>query len=600
MRHLPCTNSIPVHSLIVAVLFSIFVLSTPALADQLMINCPGGAPFVKVGDTSRHRVVASGGNGSPYSYFLVTSESPYISINQTSGLVTYVGDWYDYGLRCATVGVSDGADTALCSVCWMVGGGTSFKAIIEVAHNVSLGGTADIRIFLTRADTYRGLGGFDLLFALEPSVLSFMSAAPGSVYDSCGWEYFSYRLQEPCTGCPSGLVHLYGLAESNPLTPHPTCGWPSFNAHMPVTLASLRVRVAIDRDYECAFIPIRFFWTGCTDNAIWTHDHAYTTLASRILDYGNSYPIQDPQAGFPGYVGPPFDCDYYSDTLVITRDLELQNGGLDILCVDPIGQRGDINVNEYPYEIADAVMFSEYFLNGLGAFGPHVVASMAASDVNGDGETLKLPDLVYLVRIVLGDTPPIPKPVALQYAVVHSDGRTITVDNSPMLGAALITLKGNVVVESTQPDIRMVANFDGTNTRVLLTPPLDGEYSGSGFSGELLRSDNAEIVAAELVDYDGSPVMAKLELPQTFVLEQNYPNPFNNATTISFALPNDGDYILTVFNIAGQTVMTREGHAEKNREVRLSLDLTDVASGVYMYKLESDGQSATRKMLLLK
>ena len=53
------------------------------------------------------------------------------------------------------------------------------------------------------------------------------------------------------------------------------------------------------------------------------------------------------------------------------------------------------------------------------------------------------------------------------------------------------------------------------------------------------------------------------EVPQSFVLEQNYPNPFNPATTITFAIPNQGDGVgtrhavsLHVFDLLGRRVAT--------------------------------------------
>jgi hypothetical protein len=600
VRHLPSYgNSLP-RKFLAAAFFLFLVSAQSIFADELAIQCPGTAPFVKVGDTSRQQVTATGGNGSPLSFFLSTSNLENAVVSSSTGLVTYVGAWYDYGLTCDNVGVTDGTDTSFCSVCWMVGGGSTFKAVIEDVHNVLLGSTVDVRLFLTRADPNRGLGGFDLLLSLDPSALTFLSADPGSVYDSCGWEYFSYRLEEPCAGCPSGLVRLYGFAETNPLPPDPTCGWPGFSAHLPITLATMKVRVAINLDYDCAFIPVRFYWTGCADNAIWTHDRGYTTLGSRIYDYGNPLGIEDPQAGFPGYVGPMFECDYFSDTAVITRDLELRNGGLEILCVDPIGQRGDLNANGFPNEIADAVLFTEYFINGLAVFSPHIEASIAASDINDDGLTLSLPDLIYLIRVILGDTPPIPKPAPTQTALIESREGTISVTGVDQLGAVLLVLRGQSRIEPVRSDLQIISHFDGELTRVLLTVPFDQPYLGAGISGALLRVGDVDVVGAELVTLSGQLVSASIDIPRTFVLEQNYPNPFNPSTTISFDLPSGSDYTLTLYNAAGQKVLERIGRAETPGHQHIDLDMTGYASGIYLYRLDAGGFSATRKALLLK
>jgi hypothetical protein len=55
------------------------------------------------------------------------------------------------------------------------------------------------------------------------------------------------------------------------------------------------------------------------------------------------------------------------------------------------------------YEIADAVLFSNYFIRGLPVFTINQAGQVAASDVNADGLVLTVADLVYLIRAVVGD-----------------------------------------------------------------------------------------------------------------------------------------------------------------------------------------------------
>jgi len=88
-------------------------------------------------------------------------------------------------------------------------------------------------------------------------------------------------------------------------------------------------------------------------------------------------------------------------------------------------------------------------------------------------------------------------------------------------------------------------------------------------------------------------------LPEEFALQQNYPNPFNPTTTISFALPRAGEYNLTIYNITGQEVTRFTGETEAG-EHSVIWDATDMASGIYLYKLETEGFTASKKMILLK
>jgi len=89
-------------------------------------------------------------------------------------------------------------------------------------------------------------------------------------------------------------------------------------------------------------------------------------------------------------------------------------------------------------------------------------------------------------------------------------------------------------------------------------------------------------------------------LPEQFVLEQNYPNPFNPSTTIRYGLLYSSVVQLTVFNALGQRVATLvDGEQEAgNHEVRF--DATNLASGVYFYRLTAGDFVQSRKLVLLK
>jgi hypothetical protein len=91
-----------------------------------------------------------------------------------------------------------------------------------------------------------------------------------------------------------------------------------------------------------------------------------------------------------------------------------------------------------------------------------------------------------------------------------------------------------------------------------------------------------------------------------FSLEQNAPNPFNPVTTIRYTVPAGArEATLRVFDVTGRLVTTlADGPAEPGRHA-VVWDGTDasgsaVASGVYLYRLESGGDTANGRMVLLK
>ena len=89
-------------------------------------------------------------------------------------------------------------------------------------------------------------------------------------------------------------------------------------------------------------------------------------------------------------------------------------------------------------------------------------------------------------------------------------------------------------------------------------------------------------------------------LPVDYSLEQNYPNPFNPTTEIAFALPSPSDVKLEVLNILGQVVSTvYSGHLEAGY-YSYPWDGSNMASGVYLYRLTADEFVDTKKMVMLK
>jgi flagellar hook assembly protein FlgD len=94
-------------------------------------------------------------------------------------------------------------------------------------------------------------------------------------------------------------------------------------------------------------------------------------------------------------------------------------------------------------------------------------------------------------------------------------------------------------------------------------------------------------------------------IPPTFSLNQNYPNPFNPSTTISYQIPQTGSIRIDIFNIKGQkirTLINELKHPGKHSVVWNGTDQSgrQVASGIYYYRIVTDHNSSTKKMLLLK
>ena len=101
-------------------------------------------------------------------------------------------------------------------------------------------------------------------------------------------------------------------------------------------------------------------------------------------------------------------------------------------------------------------------------------------------------------------------------------------------------------------------------------------------------------------------VASETTTPTTFALGANYPNPFNPATTIPLAVPDGAKNVdLTIYNVIGQPMRQVWTGPLPAGEHQLTWDGRDaqgqpVAAGVYVYRLQVDEQTRTRKMVKLE
>lgn len=88
--------------------------------------------------------------------------------------------------------------------------------------------------------------------------------------------------------------------------------------------------------------------------------------------------------------------------------------------------------------------------------------------------------------------------------------------------------------------------------------------------------------------------------PKSFSLSQNYPNPFNPSTTIEFAVPRQTRVKLTVFDVLGREISVLANDVYSAGNYKATFNGSNLPSGVYLYRLETDSYSQTRKFILLK
>ena len=121
----------------------------------------------------------------------------------------------------------------------------------------------------------------------------------------------------------------------------------------------------------------------------------------------------------------------------------------------------------------------------------------------------------------------------------------------------------------------------------------EGKSTLSISGAELRNSGNAHIQSTIGGNKEAS-------LPIAFGLAQNYPNPFNPSTTISYQLPKQSQVEISVFNALGQKVTTLVNEVQEAGYYTVTLNASNLSSGVYFYNIKSGDFSLTKKMLLMK
>jgi len=89
-------------------------------------------------------------------------------------------------------------------------------------------------------------------------------------------------------------------------------------------------------------------------------------------------------------------------------------------------------------------------------------------------------------------------------------------------------------------------------------------------------------------------------IPSKFILSQNYPNPFNPSTSIQYAVPENQFVSLKVYDLLGKEVATLVNEEQQAGYYSIDFNSSNLATGMYIYKIQAGNFIETKKMILLK
>ena len=258
---------------------------------------------------------------------------------------------------------------------------------------------------------------------------------------------------------------------------------------------------------------------------------------------------------------------------------------------------------------------------------PRTLAKLSGDEQQGPaGSRLKHP---FVVTVLDQDGDPVAG-ATVTFTVTSGEGNlSVFTDTTDANGHAstLLTLGRELGTNSVTVS---VAGLDPVNFTAIaeVTPDFDGDGKVGlldffrwveAFGGTDPRFDlngNGTVDFGDffiLADHIGGPERSKLlalaremiGLPDGPQLLQNTPNPFNGSAAIGFILPQDAAAELSIYNLAGQKIATlAEGFHSSGTHTVLwyGRDETggEVSSGVYIYRLQTETGSQTRKLVVVR
>jgi hypothetical protein len=140
--------------------------------------------------------------------------------------------------------------------------------------------------------------------------------------------------------------------------------------------------------------------------------------------------------------------------------------------------------------------------------------------------------------------------------------------------------------------------FESTNTPFWHTTHDLVDYVDISYAAEIARSALAFLITFDKSTEDVQPVSETL--PTAVHLYQNYPNPFNPSTTIKYELPKASQVTLSVFDILGREVSVLANERKNAGVHEVKFDGSNLASGVYIYRMQAGDLVEAKKLILLK
>lgn len=244
------------------------------------------------------------------------------------------------------------------------------------------------------------------------------------------------------------------------------------------------------------------------------------------------------------------------------------------------------------------VYFGDYILSSTGS----LPVSVTATDLSGNQDTVnRLYEVSLLNKTTVFGKYHFSSSSDGYVLLSVSDAGTVPL-NWKRYGENIEIVMSNITAElKIESAVARLASAD-EDAKLGLYEWTNGQWiyvGGEGSGGKVNAVVNKSGTYAVLYNPD------HISVPKEFVLNQNFPNPFNPSTTIRYEVPSETRVTIKVYNLLGQEVKTLLDAVKGSGRYEIQWDGKnksgkEVASGVYLYRLQADKFVKTRKMLLIK
>ena len=171
-----------------------------------------------------------------------------------------------------------------------------------------------------------------------------------------------------------------------------------------------------------------------------------------------------------------------------------------------------------------------------------------------------------------------------------------------------MTLPGGGTVQALRlrsDERRIVQTADGSNyTRSISYIFITNSGTQVSVNAADTTSPNTGVIAVDGISFIISGVtgveQADNNVPENFNLEQNYPNPFNPSTQINYSIPSSQKVTLKVYDELGKEVATLVNKDQAAGNYTVDFSASNLASGVYFYRIQAGNFIQMKKMILMK